>query len=121
MLNWETIEREVWEGGGLRLARLAVPGGWLVKYTSGNRYIINDPRTKSHASGIGSASGLTFVPDPNHTWVIPRAEEATRFTDDDEAMESVEVFQAKLQGLKDEISEEDKDAPPQSVWTAPLR
>jgi hypothetical protein len=31
-------------------ARAKVPGGWLVIYSS------------------GSGTGITFVPDPNHTW-----------------------------------------------------
>ena len=54
-LVWETVE----ERSGYRFTvyaeRCKIPGGWLV-------------RTHSEvASEI--AVGLTFVPDPDHTWV----------------------------------------------------
>jgi len=60
-LAWEVIEGVVAVGPdgtesalSSRSWRCRVPGGWLVQMT------------ESHNNGIGM--GLTFVPDPDHTW-----------------------------------------------------
>lgn len=61
-LAWEVIEGVVAVGPdgtesalSSRSWRCRVPGGWLVQMT------------ESHNNGVGM--GLTFVPDPDHTWV----------------------------------------------------
>jgi hypothetical protein len=60
-LGWEVVEGVVAEAAdgtvtvkASRTWRCRVPGGWMVKTTA------------SHTNGIGV--GLTFVPDPDHTW-----------------------------------------------------
>ncbi len=60
-LGWEVVEGVVAEAAdgavmvkASRTWRCRVPGGWMVKTTA------------SHNNGIGV--GLTFVPDPDHTW-----------------------------------------------------
>lgn len=53
MLIFERIEAE-WEGKGINVSRAMVPGGWLV-------FVV-------HATGPVGQGGITFVPDPNHTW-----------------------------------------------------
>ncbi len=61
-LSWEPIDG--WPRPGYRdgrkaeLYRAAVPGGWLVGYEITEAW---------DAGGVG-AGGLTFVPDPKHTW-----------------------------------------------------
>ncbi len=50
VLEWERV-KESGNGVGLsRTKRAKVPGGWLVK------------------SRMADGVGLTFVPDPDHTW-----------------------------------------------------
>jgi hypothetical protein len=53
MLTFERIEGQ-WEGKGINISRAKVLGGWLV-------FIV-------HVIGVGTHSGVTFVPDPSHTW-----------------------------------------------------
>jgi hypothetical protein len=52
-LNWEMLaSKKVPNAGNLiHIYRSRVPGGWLVFANQG-----------------GGPSGLTFVPDPHHTW-----------------------------------------------------
>ena len=59
-LGWEIVEGVLAEGANGVVVkasntwRCRVPGGWMVRTTA------------SHNNGIGV--GLTFVPDPDHTW-----------------------------------------------------
>lgn len=61
-LHWEAIEG--WPQPGYRgeravpLYRAAVPGGWLIGF---------GVHQQSYEGGAGMG-GLTFVPDPQHTW-----------------------------------------------------
>ena len=45
------------------LARLAVPGGWLVTWGYMRR-----PGNQPITRGWKTDSGLTFMPDPTHSW-----------------------------------------------------
>ena len=70
-LVWERIETttrdnesRITKSGGMAdyihsgaLERAPVPGGWLVRLVAGG------------VSGA-KAAGLTFVPDPNHSWKV---------------------------------------------------
>ncbi len=52
-LKWEIVESTAISGRGLvtdKIDRAKVPGGWLVAYK------------------MFEGGGLTFVPDPDHTW-----------------------------------------------------
>ena len=51
-MNWQ----HVWSLGSQHLARAKVPGGWLVLLETRGR------------QGITSGGGITFYPDPKHTW-----------------------------------------------------
>ena len=65
-LAWETLEQS---SEGLyysRVRRAAVLGGWLVESARSHSHITSD----GEGAGIGYGVGLTFVPDPEHTWKI---------------------------------------------------
>ncbi len=47
-LDWEIIEKKVL----IRTERLQVPGGWLVR------------------TYVSDSSGITFYPDPDHSWQV---------------------------------------------------
>lgn len=57
------------EGASTKVYRAQVPGGWLV--------LVRENLTKGRSSsdgygyGVGIGSGVTFVPDPEHTWKTP--------------------------------------------------
>ncbi len=53
MLTFERVDGE-WEGKTINVSRAAVPGGWLMLIV--------------HATGPMGQGGVTFVPDPSHTW-----------------------------------------------------
>ena len=54
ILMWWDIKSGGHADSFLRIKRAKVPGGWLV--------------TTSVNMGRESASGITFMPDPNHEW-----------------------------------------------------
>jgi hypothetical protein len=55
-LHWERLHVKIGEPGA---CRAEVPGGWLVT-------IIADP-----SAGLSQKfSGVTFLPDPGHTWNV---------------------------------------------------
>lgn len=59
MLIWEPISNELHGNGeilrhNMSTRRAKVPGGWLVSV--------------QWASGDGGGAGLTFYPDPAHSW-----------------------------------------------------
>ena len=64
-VNW----RHVQDAGGpvaLNVYRAEVPGGWLVLV---HRQMEKGQRNGSgYGHGVGVGSGVTFVPDPEHTW-----------------------------------------------------
>ena len=63
-LPWERIDsgnNGNEEYGQWILFRLKVPGGWLVR-------IMSDSNTGAPIGGMGSGAGLTYIPDPGHTW-----------------------------------------------------
>ena len=47
-LDWETIEQKM----NIRTERLRVPNGWIVR------------------TSRGSSGGVTFYPDPEHSWTV---------------------------------------------------
>ena len=53
MLTFERIEGQL-DGKALNITRAKVPGGWLV-------FIM-------HVTGMAGQGGITFIPDPSHTW-----------------------------------------------------
>ena len=65
---WSPIK----DSGGpsrMNVYRAQVPGGWLVLVRG------SEERSQSSGSGggvgVGIGSGVTFVPDPKHTWRTP--------------------------------------------------
>jgi len=48
-LKWEVVERK----DDYKMLRAPVPGGWFVMVLDGDNKL-----------------GLTFYPDPNHSWVV---------------------------------------------------
>ena len=57
---------------GLNAYRAQVPGGWLVLVHDSVRESRNRPGSNDGIGhGVGIGSGLTFVPDPEHTWRTP--------------------------------------------------
>lgn len=82
--KWEQIESTCPGGTGsgsfdcTYTERLKVPGGWLVRSTRLNRDVANlhvvpgypggPSGNYSTGGGVGVGVGLSFLPDPNHTW-----------------------------------------------------
>lgn len=66
---WIPIKTEGAPEPLLKVYRAQVPGGWLV--------LVHDKAEKGRDSGngygygVGVGSGVTFVPDPEHTWRTP--------------------------------------------------
>jgi len=64
---WEKLDSEV--GGkqtNSKVWRAKVPGGWLVRMHS-----IKEEADSSHGTPLVYSwgyGGLTFIPDPDHTW-----------------------------------------------------
>jgi hypothetical protein len=54
VFRWRDLDRALWLGGDSYRAK--VPGGWLVLVRALQR------------DGNSTPGGLTFVPDPEHTW-----------------------------------------------------
>jgi hypothetical protein len=52
--------------------RMKVPGGWLVQATTEHRFFADGHSCQGAVSGCAEA--LTFVPDPDHAWVVPAKE-----------------------------------------------
>lgn len=52
-IEWEELENV--GDPIIHIFRAKIPGGWLVT-------------SKESTASRGAAIGLTFVPDPNHTW-----------------------------------------------------
>jgi hypothetical protein len=77
-LQWEIIEQTCSSGSQSLCTltqRLKVPGGWLVRSTHTERGVAHHlygigspPPTYATLGGVGVGTGLTFVPDPNHSW-----------------------------------------------------
>jgi len=67
-LVWSPI-KDAGAPNRLRVYRARVPGGWLVLVHH------KEERSQSNGSGVGVGvgigSGVTFVPDPEHTWRTP--------------------------------------------------
>ncbi len=59
-LTWESIKPVGVDGAPQSVYRAQVLGGWLVE-------------TQSHRVGCG---GLTFVPDPDHSWTLEPLKES---------------------------------------------
>lgn len=56
---WQLVEEDIDENGNvLRVERVGVPGGWLVRSV-----------VKNNFSGIISSS-VTFLPDPGFKWRV---------------------------------------------------
>lgn len=84
VLRWEAIETTCPAGLSERWTdcqfteRLKVPGGWLVRSVRVSREQANHVVTPGFpggpsgsyttGGGLGVGVGLTFLPDPNHTW-----------------------------------------------------
>ena len=61
-MMWQQIDSEsIGNIGSWHLHRAKVPGGWLVRITG---------FMQNRQSGVGYGAGVTFVPDPQHQWVI---------------------------------------------------
>lgn len=63
-LPWETVGRQGLGRGASMTLRAKVPGGWLVQV----RY--KESRFLNNAASAGVGVGLTFYPDPEHTWKL---------------------------------------------------
>jgi hypothetical protein len=74
VLRWEMIEQTCPGTSAtnyqcLQTERLEVPGGWLVRSTRYDHFIISSGTVPPiAAAGAGVGVGVTFVPDPSHTW-----------------------------------------------------
>lgn len=80
-LDWEPIEKSCRAGDNdcTHSERLKVPGGWLVRSTQvvreqANHFVPPFPGNPgvnyTTGGGLGVGSGLTFLPDPGHTWSV---------------------------------------------------
>jgi len=64
-----TWERLVTAGVSGRTFRCPVPGGWLVRVDDSVEATKADTNAYPGGSaGVGMGVGLTFLPDPKHTW-----------------------------------------------------
>lgn len=64
MLKWEYLEDNLY--------RMKIPGGWLVKYSSD--VLSRMWENSAPQQGYEWRDSITFVPDPNHEWVINKEE-----------------------------------------------
>lgn len=77
-LQWEDLERRAFHNRNERflnvLRRARVPGGWLLhsyrELSCQTRRSPIEDQANPVALGIGEGSGLTFLPDPNHNWLL---------------------------------------------------
>ena len=60
-LHWKRIDSDFGTFDSVHLYRSKVPGGWLVSSIK--------PESAGATIGVGSVNTLTFVPDPNHSWL----------------------------------------------------
>ena len=63
-LSWERVHLSGGYYSHESLFRMPVPGGWLVQ-TRGSIY-------KDGVTLQGAGLGLTFMPDPSHSWALPK-------------------------------------------------
>ncbi|MDF1667108.1 MAG: hypothetical protein P1V97_35520 [Planctomycetota bacterium] len=77
-LQWEDLERRAFHSQNERflhvLRRAPVPGGWLLhSYRELSFHTKKGPlkpENRPVAVGVGEGSGLTFLPDPKHQWML---------------------------------------------------
>ena len=64
-VDWKLVAN-TWSTPGSRGYTYAakVPGGWLISVWAGDKINPKDKNDRNDAFG----GGLTFYPDPNHTW-----------------------------------------------------
>ena len=55
----------------LNVYRTKVPGGWLVLVSEFREKGQHNRSPDGYGYGVGIGSGVTFVPDPEHTWRTP--------------------------------------------------
>ena len=74
-LFWQTIDQQQQATGPapglvsmLRTERARIPGGWLVRILVLHREQAAPPGGAVEIE-TGVASGVTFVPDPTHSWI----------------------------------------------------
>lgn len=94
-LQWEDLERRAFQNQNERflnvLRRAKVPGGWLLhSYRELSCHTKQRPlevKKAPVAMGVGEGSGLTFLPDAKHEWLL--ATRAQQIYEDIESMNGI--------------------------------
>ncbi len=60
-VQWETLA----DGYTETLKRLKVPGGWIIRW---HKFAMAYDPVQGRDAPTAGAGGLTFYPDPEHTW-----------------------------------------------------
>lgn len=80
---WEPIDIKRTPNDDLKIFRMIIPGGWIVR----EWYVVSS--RQSHEIKIAHLSlSMTFVPDEKHKWMLEKAEKDMQPSDDENNSET---------------------------------